>query len=68
MYQISQITDSVQSLKDSLLPSSVSGNLNIGELDTVSLHEATDETIESDIDVMGTSFSDVYLHLHQHHI
>ncbi|XP_022169507.1 uncharacterized protein LOC111033175 [Myzus persicae] len=46
-------------VKDSLLPSSMSGNLNVGEPDSFSLHEATDEANESDLDVTGTSFTDV---------
>jgi len=36
-------------VKDSLLPSSMSGNLNVGEPDSFSLHEATDEANESDL-------------------
>lgn len=47
-------------IKDSLLPSSMSGNLSVGEPDTISLREATDGTIESDLDVTGTSFTDVF--------
>lgn len=46
-------------IKDSLLPSSMSGNLSVREPDTLSLYEATDEAIESDLDVTGNSFTDV---------
>lgn len=35
------------------------GNLNVGEQNALSVHEATDELIGSDIDATGTSFTDV---------
>lgn len=46
-------------IKDSLLPSSMSGNSSVEEPDTLSVHEATDEVIETDLDVTGTSLTDV---------